>query len=119
MRYGSYLKEEKITGAYPVLVMDEYEAVSPEEFNQPHITILHFSAPQLDESSGYFGGEVRLALYENGDEVIPLSGFSISGNIYEAIKTVRFSPEEEVVSGERGLSLKGPKYAVFSDIRIS
>lgn len=116
LRYGSYLKEEKITGAYPVLVMDEYEAVLPEEFNQPHITILHFSAPQLDESSGYFGGEVRLALYENGDEVIPLSGFSISGNIFDAIKDAGYSEKTCMYNGWH--CFHGPEYMILKHLSI-
>ena len=119
LRFGTYLKEEKITGSYPVMVLKSEACISEEDRQRPYLEVMNFSSPQLDESSGYFGGEVRLALYHDAEKVVPLTGFSISGNIYEAIKTVRFSPEEEVVSGERGLSLKGPKYAVFRDIRIS
>lgn len=116
LRYGTYLKEENITGAYPVLVMDGYKPVSHEEFRQPHITILHFSSPQLDESSGYFGGEVRLALYENGEEVIPLSGFSISGNIFEAIKDAAYSEKTCINNGWN--CFQGPEYMILKHLSI-
>ena len=116
LRFGTYLKEEQITGNYHVIVMDEYEPISEEEFAQPHITIMNFSAPQLDDSSGYFGGEVRLALYENKGEIIPLTGFSISGNIFEAIHTAEFSEECEVSNGR--ISFKGPKYLILKNMSI-
>ena len=49
----------------------------------------------------------------DGEKYIPLTGLSISGNIYEAIKTVKFSKEEY-----SGRKLKGPKYMILRNIDI-
>ena len=117
LRFGSYLKVDDITGQYRVMVMDNYQPVSEEEYSRPHITILNFSAPQLDAASGYFGGEVRLALYHDKDKVIPLTGFSISGNIYEAIHEAEFSADTGFVNNKR-MSFKGPKVMVLKNMTI-
>ncbi len=115
-KYGYYLKEEKITGSYPVLLMENYPA-SDELLKEEHIEILNFSAPQLDEASGYFGGEVRLALYYKDGNVTPLSGFSISSNIYEEIKDAAYSSEEAFVN-DGGFSFHGPKYMILKHMKL-
>ena len=116
IRYGSYLKEEKITGNYSVIVLDNYQP-DDEALNRPHLTIMNFSSPQLDSASGYFGGEVRLALYEHDGLVEPLTGFSISGNIYEEIRTATFSSEKAFIN-ERRTSGYGPKYMFLKGMKI-
>ena len=117
LRFGTYMKQENITGSYPVMVLDGYTPASQEQMKKPHITIMNMSSPQLDSNSGYFGGEVRLALYENGDQIIPLTGFSFSGNIYETIKTADFS-EEKAFINTRFLSFKGPKYMILKGMAL-
>ncbi len=53
-----------------------------------------FSDFQVDEMDGYFGGEFRLAyLYEGGEKKI-LTGGTVSGNIFEAQKNLKFSAEK-------------------------
>lgn len=107
--YGYYLKE-KITGNIPVKQLDgkRYDYT-----NEKHLIIENFSSPQLEEATGYFGGEVRLAKYFDGKKYIPLTGFSISGNIYEALKDVLLSKENVLHP-----SYKGPKYLIFKGIKI-
>ena len=117
LRFGTYLKQENITGSYPVMVLDGYQPISEEDFNKPHITVMSMSSPQLDSASGHFGGEVRLALYVNGDQIIPLTGFSISGNFYEQVKTAEFSEEQGFIN-TRFLSFKGPKYMILKGMSI-
>ncbi len=117
LRFGTYLKQENITGSYPVMVLDGYQPISDEEFNKPHITVMSMSSPQLDSASGHFGGEVRLALYVNGDQIIPLTGFSISGNVYEHVKTAEFSREQGFIN-TRFLSFKGPKYMILKGMSV-
>ena len=116
MKYGYYMKQENITGSYLVLVMENCPS-EDELLKGEHIEILNFSAPQLDESSGYFGGEVRLALYKNGDTIIPLSGFSISGNIYEEIRDAAYSSETAFVNDGR-FSFFGPKYMILRHMTL-
>ncbi len=111
IQFGYYLNEDKISGTLPVA---ELKAEGSSYKKGKHLIIESFSAPQLEEDSGYFGGEVRLALYYDGHKYIPLTGFSISGNIYESLKNVRFSKEQTVLN-----NYKGPEYFIFDDITIS
>ena len=110
-RFGSYLKEEKISGQLPVC---ELKAEGVNYRKDKHLIIETFSSPQMEEDSGYWGGEVRLARYFDGKKYIPLTGFSIAGNIYEDIKDVEFSRETAVLR-----NYKGPKYFIFRNIKIS
>lgn len=111
IQYGHYLKQESPTGTYPVAEVIANEGI---ESKQPHLIIDHFSAPQLENQSGYFGGEVRLARYFDGEKYIPLTGFSVSGNIYEAMNDINFSKEVTTTS-----HYKGPKYFIFKNLVIS
>ena len=111
VQFGHYLNEKHITGVIPVA---EVKAEGIDYKKKKHLIIENFSAPQLEENSGYWGGEVRLARYFDGKKYIPLTGFSIAGNIYEDIKKVEFSKEQTFMS-----SYKGPKYMIFKGLKIS
>ncbi|MBQ1482449.1 MAG: hypothetical protein IIZ28_02650 [Erysipelotrichaceae bacterium] len=111
IQFGYYNKEEKISGNLPVA---QIKAEGVEYKKKPHLIIENFSSPQLESDSGYWGGEVRLARYFDGKKYIPLTGFSIAGNIYEDIRNVKFSKEEGQTS-----RYKGPKYMIFEGIKIS
>ena len=110
LRFGYYLNQKNITGSLPVAVLDGKRSSYKKK---KHLIIENFSSPQLDESTGYWGGEVRLARYFDGKKYIPLTGFSISGNIYEDIKEVEFSKEDCTMP-----SYSGPKYFIFKGIQI-
>ena len=111
IQFGYYLGEKDITGSIPVA---EIKAEGINYKKEKHLIIENFSAPQLEENSGYWGGEVRLARYFDGKKYIPLTGFSIAGNIYEDIKKVEFSKEQTLTN-----SYKGPKYMIFKGLKIS
>ncbi len=111
IQFGYYLGEKDISGELPVAVI---KADGVDYENEKHLIIETFSAPQIDEDSGYWGGEVRLARYFDGQKYIPLSGFSIAGNIYEDIKKVEFSKQQCLMS-----HYKGPKYMIFKGLKIS
>lgn len=111
IQYGHYLNAKEITGSYPVA---EIKAKNTVDALQPHLIIDHFSAPQLESASGYFGGEVRLARYFDGEKYIPLTGFSITGNIYEALQDVEFSSENTTTQ-----KYQGPKYFIFKNLNIA
>ena len=111
VQFGYYNKEEKISGNLPLM---QIKAEGTDLKKAPHLIIENFSSPQLESDSGYWGGEVRLARYFDGKKYIPLTGFSIAGNIYEDIKNVRFSKEEGQTS-----RYKGPKYMIFKGLKIS
>ena len=111
IQFGYYLKEKSITGNLQVCRLD---AKGVNYKKEKHLIIETFSAPQLELDSGYWGGEVRLARYFDGKKYIPLTGFSIAGNIYEDIKKVEFSKEEVVQP-----RYSGPKYMIFKGLEIS
>ena len=111
IQFGYYLNEKKISGNLPVA---ELKAESSPYKKDKHLIIENFSAPQMESDSGYWGGEVRLARYFDGKKYIPLTGFSIAGNIYEDLLKVGFSKEEDQTS-----RYKGPKYMIFKGIKIS
>lgn len=110
IQFGHYLGVKNITGMFSVC---ELKADGVNYENKPHLIIETFSSPQLEANSGYWGGEVRLARYFDGKKYIPLTGFSISGNIYEDMKNVEFSIESATSNG-----YKGPKYWIFKGISI-
>ncbi len=111
IRFGHYLNVKNPSGNYRVALI---KAEGSEYEKEPHLIIDRFSSPQMEETSGYFGGEVRLARYFDGEKYIPLTSFSVSGNIYEALKNIRFSKEQCVTT-----KYKGPKYFIFDDLKIS
>ena len=110
IKYGYYLNEKNITGDLSVC---ELKAQGIDYSNKKHLIIENFSSPQLEDNSGYWGGEVRLARYFDGNKYIPLTDFSISGNIYEDIMDVEFS--KDVITSPY---YKGPKYFIFKNISI-
>ena len=61
--------------------------------NGPAYHVLAFSAPNVDELTGEFGMEIRIG-YEHGpDGVRPLTGGSVTGNLFEALADIRLSSE--------------------------
>lgn len=59
----------------------------------PCLWAVTFSDFQMDEMSGHFGGEIRLAyLIENG-KAIPVTGGSVNGSILDAQRALAFSTE--------------------------
>ncbi len=114
IRFGYYLLNDvsKVSGNYSVCQISNYDTLAYKR--KPHIIIDHFSSPQMETDSGYFGGEVRLARYYDGKKYIPITSFTLSGNIYDALKNVKFSKEETTTN-----SYKGPKYFIFDSLKLS
>ena len=110
IRFGTYLGKKEITGKLPIRVI---KADGIDYSKKKHIIIETFSSPQLEATSGYWGGEVRLARYFDGKKYIPLTGFSISGSIYQDFLNVEFSKEETKMP-----SYAGPKYFIFKGLSI-
>ena len=111
IRFGHYLGVKKPTGDIPCVVID---APSYDFTKEKHIIVEHFSAPQLESYSGYFGGEIRLARYFDGKKYIPITSFAISGNIYDAAKNMKFSKEKT-----SNIDYSGPRYFIFNKLTIN
>ncbi|ARC83570.1 modulator of DNA gyrase family protein [Clostridium argentinense CDC 2741] len=83
---------------------------SIEEMNsEPCIIVEAFSDFQMNSLTGDFGGEIRLALYVEGDTITPMTGGSISGNIKNVQGEMYLSSEVEANGnffGPRAMLLK-------------
>lgn len=59
----------------------------------PYLEIRYFSDFQMDEWTGDFGGEIRLAIYHDGESKTPVTGGSIVGNIKDVQSDMLLSKE--------------------------
>lgn len=105
--YGYYMQIDNPTGSYSNYVVTGGSLSDEEMRKNAYLECINFSAFQLDLYSGFFGGEVRLGMYFDGKEKKPVSGFSVSGNIYDFISQMHFSKEVGTCKG-----YLGPKYAI-------
>ncbi len=80
---------------------------------QPHIEIIALSGIQIDMYSGYIGGEVRLGVYFDGTNRIPVSGFSFSGNIDASLSDLTLSKETVKLA-----DYVGPAFLKLSGLEI-
>lgn len=79
----------------------------------PYIEIIDLSGIQLDIYADYIGGEVRLANYFDGKTTYPISGFSFSGSLQNAIDNIVLSSEKVDIR-----NYCGPKYVKLSNMEI-
>lgn len=91
MRFASYIGAEP-TGEYTRLGAESGTASTEQLFSSPCLHVVAFSDFQFDELDGYFGGEVRLGYYYDGECVRAVTGVSVSGNFREAGR-VEYSAE--------------------------
>ncbi len=112
-RFGFYLGEKEPTGALPVIKCQPGSKSFKDMAKEPYIRCVKFSGLQVEPNSGYFGGEVRLGFYFDGEKEIPVTGFSISGDINKTKSTLRLS--KETVTKSR---YTGPKYMEVVDMTI-
>jgi len=87
-RFAQYLGIEP-TGAYGKMSCENEGKASFKQFcEKPVIWPVMFSSFDVDPMSGDFGGEVRLGYWFRDGFPVPVTGFSISGNLIEAQKTM-------------------------------
>ena len=60
---------------------------------EPHLELIAFSDFQMNEITGDFGGEIRLAKYFDGQSARYVTGGSISGSFKAVASTMRLSSE--------------------------
>ena len=114
-RFGYYLGEENPTGSYSNMKVSCGNTSEEELKKTPYIECLKFSGMQMDSFSGFFGGEVRLGIYFDGEKTYPVTGFSISGNINEKKCELTLSKEQISTSG----GYEGPKYILVPGMDIA
>ena len=75
---------------------------------EPHLKIVNFSDFQMEEFTGQFGGEYRLAYYFDGKNTVPVTNGSISFNIKHILSSLVFSSESQT-----SYDFNGPKAISF------
>lgn len=113
-RYGQYMNIEKPTGIINLMELEKGEESFDDFKKEPYIYCVTFSSPQLDDYSGYYGGEVRLGYYFDGQKTYPVTGFSISGNLKQDFPKIRLSSEIDTFN-----QYKGPKYLLVPNMTIN
>lgn len=100
-RFSHYLGIEP-TGQYENILV----SAGSEDFNSmksgKYLHVVNFSDFQMDDFSGHFAGEIRLAFLSDGETVTPVTGGSINGNLLEAQKNLTFSKELQLEKGYEG-----------------
>lgn len=80
---------------------------------EPHLEVAAFSDFTVDDVSGSFGGEIRLAWYYDGNRIIPVTGGSITGNINQLHDEIYLSKEIIQINNFLGpMAIKLPDAAV-------
>ena len=80
----------------------------------PVIEVLDFSAPNVEAVSGDFGMEIRVG-YETGpDGRRPITGGSVTGNVFEAMANARFSAETHAYA-----QFVGPEAIRFESLQVA
>ena len=60
---------------------------------EPYLELVQFSSFSCHPITGDFSGEIRLGYYYDGQEVVPVTGGSVSGNIKDCEHTMVLSKE--------------------------
>ena len=111
-KFGQYLKYDSKVNNWNIEVGTG--SLSTEELeSEPYLEIVALSGLQVDEVTGSFGSEIRLALYHDKGEITPYSASSINGFIGQHSGTWKFSKEKVQVN-----HYHGPKYLLLKGVDI-
>jgi PmbA protein len=84
------------------------------EGDEPVLEVLDFSAPNVEAVSGDFGMEIRIG-YETGrDGRRPITGGSVTGNLFEAMANARLSAESQAFA-----EYAGPAAIRFESLQVA
>lgn len=111
-QYAQYLGMTP-TGSFPTITAARGTSTAAKMTKKPHLEIIALSGIQIDVYSNYIGGEVRLAVWFDGKDRIPVSGFSFSGAIDAALSDLVLSKETV-----EGLRYHGPKYLLLKGMDV-
>lgn len=112
LRYSSYL------GIAPTGHLVNFE-VAPgsmtikEMQSKPYFKILIFSSFQMDNMTGVFGGEFRLAEYFDGEKTIYVNNGAFSANLFEKADDIHYSKETVKLN-----FYHGPKAVLIKEVSI-
>lgn len=111
-RFCYYLGMEP-TGEYDSIFIPAGTRSFDEMKTGEYLHVVSFSDFQMDEFSGHFAGEIRLAFFSDGKTVVPVTGGSINGNLPECHKNIELSKEMQMEKGYEGpLAIALPNVSV-------
>ena len=111
-RFGQYLGEEP-SGSLPILKLDPGTAEESDFVTGPYLEVVSMSGIQTDFYSDYVGGEIRLAYWNDGETIRPVTGVSLSGKLSDVLNHIRFSKETALMG-----NFHGPRKAVIEGMNI-
>jgi PmbA protein len=113
LRFCHYL-DVPATGSIGNAVIVSGSRTLEELRRQPHLEVVYFSDFICEPLTGDFGGEIRLAYYQEADgNRYPVTGGSVSGNIRDVQSRMHFSRETQSCAGFQGpLSVLLPEISV-------
>lgn len=97
-RHSNYLKV-KATGSINNVIISGGSKTIEEMKNEPYVELISFSDFQTDVLTGDFGGEIRLGFLYDGNDIKPITGGSLSGNIKDIQNNIYLSKEAEDYGG--------------------
>ena len=111
-RFGQYIGENP-SGNLPCMEVDP-GSTPPDSFRKgPYLEIISMSGLQVDFYNDYIGGEIRLAYYNDGSAITPLTGISVSGKLSEVLAEIALSSERALCGG-----YFGPEKALIKNMKI-
>ncbi len=94
IRYSFYLGT-KPTGSVSNFKVAAGGLSTEEMRKNPHLEVTHFSAVDVDETTGDFGGEIRLGWYFDGTSRTPVTGGSVTGNLKD-LTSIKLSKDTQL-----------------------
>ncbi len=113
VRFSRYIGAEP-TGNYRSIKVEPGSVSIEDMKKEPYLQVVNFSDFQMDDFTGHFGGEIRLAFLYDGNTVTPVTGGSINGSIIDAQSSMLLSKETQVEKG-----YEGPLAVCFDNIPVA
>jgi PmbA protein len=82
--------------------------------DEPILEVLDFSAPNVEAISGDFGMEIRIGYETSRDGRRPITGGSVTGNLFEAMANARLSSESLAFA-----EYAGPASIRFASLQVA
>ena len=112
-RYAHYLNVEPTGNIDNIIVSGGSKTVNDLK-KEPYLETAAFSDFTVDDLTGDFCGEIRLAWYFDGENIIPVTGGSISGNINELQNEIFLSKELQ-----KDNNFEGPKVVKLLNVTVA
>ncbi|MBN2658553.1 MAG: modulator protein [Spirochaetales bacterium] len=92
LQYTSYLGLEP-TGTIRNMEVEGGSRTMEELRSEPYFEVVSFSDFLMNPLTGDFGGEIRLGRYFDGEKIVPVTGASISENLFKIHHEIYLSKE--------------------------